>query len=120
MKLSVIFNFKTSTYVAHAPRMMLAGFSFNKSCSLSDSNAFFLACMPGFYKSEVANQVCRRCPDYSRSEMRGSTQCDCMSGYFRAHSDTPDVDCTSKLTFLFHKTLNLVAELFRVIYDNVY
>uniref|UniRef100_F6ZVC5 receptor protein-tyrosine kinase n=1 Tax=Ciona intestinalis TaxID=7719 RepID=F6ZVC5_CIOIN len=51
-------------------------------------------CGRGFYKSSVGNGGCVRCPAYSESQSDGSTECQCMPGYYRALSDDAAKPCS--------------------------
>uniref|UniRef100_H2ZQR7 receptor protein-tyrosine kinase n=1 Tax=Ciona savignyi TaxID=51511 RepID=H2ZQR7_CIOSA len=51
-------------------------------------------CGRGHYKSSVGNRACRMCPAYSDTRDYGSTECQCMQGYYRALSDDASMPCT--------------------------
>ncbi|KAM3824146.1 ephrin type-A receptor 2 [Vipera latastei] len=52
------------------------------------------ACSPGFFKQDVANSACLKCPLHTLPSSEGSTSCPCEEGYFRAPSDPVSMACT--------------------------
>ncbi|KAK9391934.1 ephrin type-A receptor 2 [Crotalus adamanteus] len=52
------------------------------------------ACSPGFFKQDVANSACLKCPLHTLPSSEGSTLCRCEEGYFRAASDPVSMSCT--------------------------
>lgn len=52
------------------------------------------ACSPGFFKSEVSESPCLKCPVHTLLSPEGATFCECEEGYFRAPQDLPSMPCT--------------------------
>ncbi|XP_039085026.1 ephrin type-A receptor 2 isoform X1 [Hyaena hyaena] len=52
------------------------------------------ACSPGFFKSEVSESPCLKCPMHTLLSPEGATFCECEEGYFRAPQDLPSMPCT--------------------------
>ncbi|XP_054857032.1 ephrin type-A receptor 2 [Eublepharis macularius] len=52
------------------------------------------ACPPGFFKPDVSNSACSKCPQHTRPSSAGSTSCPCQEGYFRAVGDPVSLPCT--------------------------
>lgn len=71
-------------------------FVFPFSLSLFISSLAHAACIPGTFKSKFGEGSCSPCPSNSRTSARGANICPCQSGFYRADSDPPDSDCTSK------------------------
>ncbi|XP_066493767.1 ephrin type-A receptor 2 isoform X2 [Tiliqua scincoides] len=52
------------------------------------------ACPAGFFKQEISNQACTKCPLRTLPTLEGSTSCPCEENYFRAASDPLSMACT--------------------------
>uniref|UniRef100_A0A6J0SMW4 receptor protein-tyrosine kinase n=1 Tax=Pogona vitticeps TaxID=103695 RepID=A0A6J0SMW4_9SAUR len=52
------------------------------------------ACSPGFFKENISNSACSKCPSHTLPSSEGSTSCPCEEGYFRALSDPVSMPCT--------------------------
>ncbi|XP_010779577.1 ephrin type-A receptor 3, partial [Notothenia coriiceps] len=51
-------------------------------------------CRAGFYKSNLGNMECSKCPPHSFSHHEGSLHCGCEKNYFRAEGDPASMACT--------------------------
>ncbi|KAL0963558.1 hypothetical protein UPYG_G00307960 [Umbra pygmaea] len=52
------------------------------------------ACRTGFYKSQLGNSQCSKCPPHSFTHHEGALHCGCEKNYFRAEGDPPSMACT--------------------------
>nr|XP_056720911.1 ephrin type-A receptor 2 [Euleptes europaea] len=52
------------------------------------------ACSAGFFKPDVSNSTCSKCPRHTLPSSEGATSCPCQEGYFRAASDLVSLPCT--------------------------
>ncbi|CAI5783087.1 ephrin type-A receptor 2 [Podarcis lilfordi] len=52
------------------------------------------ACSPGFFKEDISNNACSKCPLHTLPSSEGSTSCPCEEGYFRALTDPVSLPCT--------------------------
>ncbi|XP_033015221.1 ephrin type-A receptor 2 [Lacerta agilis] len=52
------------------------------------------ACSPGFFKEDISNNACSKCPLHTLPSSEGSTSCPCEEGYFRAPTDPVSLSCT--------------------------
>ncbi|KAF7491603.1 Ephrin type-A receptor 4 [Sarcoptes scabiei] len=51
-------------------------------------------CSPGKFKPIVGDDLCQPCPKHSKSSYRGSSECRCDVGYYRAPKDPKWMACT--------------------------
>ncbi|KAJ8007502.1 hypothetical protein DPEC_G00118160 [Dallia pectoralis] len=51
-------------------------------------------CRMGFYRSELQNPICSKCPPHSFTGVLGSTSCSCEDSYYKTDSDPPNMACT--------------------------
>lgn len=59
-------------------------------------------CPPATFKSVTGDELCGPCPAHSRAPYRGSTECRCDHGYYRAEKDPKWSPCTRKTITSFH------------------
>ncbi|KAJ7306354.1 hypothetical protein JRQ81_009698 [Phrynocephalus forsythii] len=59
-----------------------------------DGDSSCRACSPGFFKDNISNSACTKCPAHTLPSSEGSTSCPCEKGYFRALSDPVSMPCT--------------------------
>ncbi|XP_060114687.1 ephrin type-A receptor 2 [Heteronotia binoei] len=52
------------------------------------------ACPAGFFKPDISNSACSKCPLHTLPSSEGATLCPCQEGYFRASSDPVSLPCT--------------------------
>ncbi|KAJ6656857.1 hypothetical protein lerEdw1_003188 [Lerista edwardsae] len=52
------------------------------------------ACPAGFFKQEISNRACTKCPSHTLPTLEGSTLCPCEENYYRAASDPVSMACT--------------------------
>lgn len=62
-------------------------------------------CPPATFKSVTGDELCGPCPAHSRAPYRGSTECRCDHGYYRAEKDPKWSPCTRKTINSFHSFL---------------
>ncbi|XP_053147834.1 ephrin type-B receptor 5 isoform X3 [Hemicordylus capensis] len=60
-----------------------------------DDERICKACTIGTFKASVGDAPCSLCPAHSYSSTPGSSECACLSRYYRSSSDTSDAPCTS-------------------------
>uniref|UniRef100_A0ACB8EER0 Ephrin type-A receptor 2 n=1 Tax=Sphaerodactylus townsendi TaxID=933632 RepID=A0ACB8EER0_9SAUR len=53
------------------------------------------ACPAGFFKSDISNSACSKCPLHTLPSAVGATWCPCQEGYFRSLTDPVSSPCTS-------------------------
>ncbi|XP_075764554.1 ephrin type-B receptor 4 [Pelodiscus sinensis] len=61
---------------------------------VAEQNTQCRACAPMYFKATQGEGSCQLCPSQSHTLASGATICSCLSGYFRASSDSPDSPCT--------------------------
>lgn len=54
------------------------------------------ACSPGFFKPDISDGTCAKCPPHTLPSPKGSTLCPCEEGYFRSAEDPPSFPCSRK------------------------
>lgn len=69
-------------------------------CSLFHSILPSVVCPPATFKSVTGDELCGPCPAHSRAPYRGSTECRCDHGYYRADKDPKWFPCTRKTIIL--------------------
>ncbi|XP_006273097.4 ephrin type-A receptor 2 [Alligator mississippiensis] len=52
------------------------------------------ACSPGFFKPDISDGTCAKCPPHTLPSPKGSTLCPCEEGYFRSAEDPPSFPCS--------------------------
>ncbi|XP_077167572.1 ephrin type-A receptor 2 [Paroedura picta] len=52
------------------------------------------ACPTGFFKPDISNSACSKCPLHTWPSSVGATSCPCQDSYFRALSDPVSAPCT--------------------------
>uniref|UniRef100_A0A8D0GBR5 receptor protein-tyrosine kinase n=1 Tax=Sphenodon punctatus TaxID=8508 RepID=A0A8D0GBR5_SPHPU len=52
------------------------------------------ACPAGFFKPDISDSACLKCPLHTKPSLEGSTLCPCEAGYFRAADDPASFPCT--------------------------
>ena len=55
------------------------------------------ACPVGHFKSVSGSAPCSVCPSNSRTSQKGSSMCECRSGFYRGANDANSSACTSEL-----------------------
>ncbi|CAB3360957.1 Hypothetical predicted protein [Cloeon dipterum] len=58
------------------------------------NNVSCKVCPPGKYKSNAAHNKCSPCPENSRADDEGMTECSCLPGYYRSSTDPKSMPCT--------------------------
>jgi len=93
---------------AACPKVTLPFFASSSSSSFSSSLSYLIlssfssfyfswsVCPPGTFKPAVGDQSCSPCPGHSVAPYRGSTECRCDHGYYRASKDPKWFPCTRK------------------------
>uniref|UniRef100_A0A670JX22 receptor protein-tyrosine kinase n=1 Tax=Podarcis muralis TaxID=64176 RepID=A0A670JX22_PODMU len=61
----------------------------------ADDEKICKACTVGTFKASVGDAPCSPCPAHSYSSTPGSSECACLTRYYRSSSDTSDTPCTS-------------------------
>ncbi|XP_038643475.1 putative neurotrophin receptor LTRK 1 isoform X2 [Scyliorhinus canicula] len=69
------------------------------------------ACKIGYFKDEVGQGTCTKCPANSHSEAEASVSCPCLSGYNRTEAHAPSSSCIAiETSNPFLTTRNLASE----------
>ena len=53
-------------------------------------------CLQGTFKEGYSNDACTSCPEYSFTNVPGSTSCECVEGRYRGMTETASLPCAGE------------------------